>query len=130
LKANTPLNFKFSVQDKDGKPAMDLEPYMGMAGHAEFVSKDMSIFAHVHPAGSVSMAAMELARTARTGPAGELQVGGMAMGMPIAVLMPGSSVPAEVSFPYGFPRAGDYRIFVQIKRGGVIETGVFDARVE
>jgi hypothetical protein len=130
LKANTPLNFKFSVQDKDGKPAMDLEPYMGMAGHAEFVSKDMSIFAHVHPAGSVSMAAMELARTAHTGPAGELQVGGMAMGMPIAMLMPGSSVPAEVSFPYGFPRAGDYRIFVQIKRGGVIETGVFDARVE
>jgi hypothetical protein len=126
LKANTPMNFKFSVQDKDGKPVQDMEPYMGMAGHAEFVSKDMSIFAHVHPAGSVSMAAMELARTAHTGEAGELQVGGMAMDMP----MPGTSVPAEVSFPYGFPRAGDYRIFVQIKRGGVVETGVFDARVE
>jgi hypothetical protein len=52
------------------------------------------------------------------------------MGMPMAMPTPGSSVPAEVSFPYGFPRAGDYRIFVQIKRGGVIETGVFDARVE
>jgi hypothetical protein len=36
----------------------------------------------------------------------------------------------EVAFPYGFPRAGDYRIFVQVKRAGRIETGVFDAHAE
>jgi len=35
-----------------------------------------------------------------------------------------------VRFPYGFPQAGDYRIFVQVKRAGRIETGVFDAHVE
>ena len=35
---------------------------MGMAGHAEFVRSDLSVFAHVHPAGSVSMAALELAQ--------------------------------------------------------------------
>jgi hypothetical protein len=35
----------------------------------------------------------------------------------------------EVSFPYGFPKAGEYRIFVQIKRAGHIETGVFDTEV-
>jgi hypothetical protein len=51
LKANTAMDFKFSVQGKDGKPAQDLEPYMGMAGHAEFVRSDLSVFAHVHPAG-------------------------------------------------------------------------------
>jgi hypothetical protein len=128
LKANTPMNFKFSVENKDGKPASDLEPYMGMAGHAEFVSKDMSVFAHVHPAGSVSMAAMELARTAQAGAAGELQVGGAAMTMPMATS--GAPLLAEVSFPYGFPRPGEYRIFVQVKRGGVVETGVFDAHVQ
>jgi hypothetical protein len=121
------MNFKFSVEDKDGQPAKNLEPYMGMAGHAEFVSTDMSVFAHVHPAGSVSMAALELARTGAAGASGELQAG-----MPMAMAMPMSSAPLspEVSFPYGFPHPGDYRIFVQIKRAGVIETGVFDARVQ
>ena len=33
------------------------------------------------------------------------------------------ALPAEVSFPYGFPQPGDYRLFVQIKRRGQIETG-------
>jgi len=128
LRANTPLNFRFSVEDKHGKPAGDLEPYMGMAGHAEFVSTDWTVFAHVHPAGSVSMAALELARTAPSGATGELQVGSTTMSMP----MPTPSIPpsSEVSFPYGFPHPGEYRIFVQIKRAGEIETGVFDAHVE
>jgi hypothetical protein len=38
------MNFTFAVQDKDGKPANDLQPYMEMAGHAEFVSDDVSVF--------------------------------------------------------------------------------------
>jgi len=119
LKANTAMNFTFSVQTKDGKPAQDLEPYMGMAGHAEFVRSDMSAFAHVHPAGSVAMAALELAQ------AGVLEE---APAMPSGMAM--GPQPAEVSFPYGFPQPGDYRIFVQVKRGGQVETGVFDAHVE
>jgi hypothetical protein len=39
-------------------------------------------------------------------------------------------MPSEVSFPYGFPKAGDYRMFVQIKRSGRVETGIFDVKVE
>jgi hypothetical protein len=42
----------------------------------------------------------------------------------------GRGLPAEVTFLYGFPQAGDYSLFVQIKRAGRVETGVFDAHVE
>jgi hypothetical protein len=129
LKANVPMNFEFSIEDNDGKPAQDMEPYLGMAGHAEFVSTDMRVFAHIHPSGSVSMAALELARTGPASASGELQAG---VPSAMTMTMPMSSAPLlpEVSFPYGFPRAGEYRIFVQIKRAGQVETGVFDARVQ
>jgi hypothetical protein len=134
LRAGVATEFKFIVQDKDGKPAQDVEPYMGMAGHAEFVRSDMSVFAHVHPAGSVSMAALDLAQQSL--PAGlpgaspETQMQGTAMpGM--AMDMPTSGpLPPVVSFPYGFPKPGDYRIFVQIKRSGRVETAAFDVHVE
>jgi hypothetical protein len=131
LKAGVPVEFTFAVQDKDGRPVRDMEPYMGMAGHAEFVRSDLSVFAHVHPAGSVSMAALELAQDGLSSAADSAQ-------MPLSMPMPTMSMPMqeagplppEVRFPYGFPRTGDYRIFVQIKRGGRVETGVFDAHVQ
>jgi hypothetical protein len=116
------------VQDKDGHPAQDLEPYMGMAGHAEFVRSDLSVFAHVHPAGSVSMAALDLAQAGLTGGVDSTPEA-MSMPMSMPVSQPGP-IPPEVRFPYGFPQAGDYRIFVQIKRAGHVETGVFDAHVQ
>jgi hypothetical protein len=128
LKASVPLEFIFAVQNKDGRPAQDMEPYMGMAGHAEFVRSDLSVFAHVHPAGSVSMAALELAQAGISGDAASAQ---MPMSMPMSMPMPESGpLPPEVRFPYGFPQAGDYRIFVQVKRAGRVETGVFDAHVQ
>jgi hypothetical protein len=115
-KANQPYWFRFRVEDKDGKPAADLEPYMGMAAHAAFLSTDGNVFAHVHPAGSVSMAAVNLAE-------GNSAKAGMEN-------MNHAAPSAEVSFPYGFPKPGDYRIFVQIKRAGKIETGEFVAKAE
>jgi len=126
LKAGVPLEFTFAVQDKDGRPAQDIEPYMGMAGHAEFVRSDLTVFAHVHPAGSVSMAALELAQEGV--PSGEASAQ-MPMPAPMSMPEPGPLAP-EVRFPYGFPQAGDYRLFVQVKRAGRVETGVFDAHVE
>ncbi|HEX4603565.1 MAG TPA: hypothetical protein VH724_06195 [Candidatus Angelobacter sp.] len=115
FKANRPYWFRFRVEDKDGKPATDLEPYMGMAGHAVFLSTDGNIFAHVHPAGSVSMAAVSLA--------GQDSKTGMEN-------MDHKSDSAEVSFPYGFPQRGEYRIFVQVKRAGKVETAAFVAKAD
>src|ERR1700676_116197 len=129
LVANTAMAFKFRVEDKDGKPAKDMEPYMGMAGHAEFVSSDMSVFAHIHPAGSASMAALELANGVPKGNEAITDQYAMPTVMPMPMPMP-TPVSPEVSFPYGFPRAGEYRIFIQIKRSGQVETGVFDAHVQ
>ncbi len=42
---------------------------------------------------------------------------------------PSDHLPSTVSFPYGFPTPGRYRIFVQMKHASTIETGVFDATV-
>ena len=88
---------------------------MGMAAHAEFVRSDFSVFAHIHPAGSVPMASLMVAQKD--------------FGLP----MDHNSMhflPAAVSFPYGFPQPGDYRLFVQVKRHGQVETGVFDTHVK
>jgi hypothetical protein len=121
IRAGRPLWFRFRVEDQQGKPATDLEPYMGMAGHAEFLSFDRSVFAHVHPEGSVPMAAVALANLS-------LEKQGSMAGM--AQMSPNTPMGSEVSFPYGFPKAGDYRMFVQIKRAGRVETGIFDVKVQ
>src|SRR5579859_2293421 len=127
LQANTAMSLKFSVLDKNGKPAQDIEPYMGMAGHAEIVRSDLSVFAHIHPAGSVSMAALELAQSGLTsGSSSGMTMPVSMRGMPMANF---ALLPPEVSFPYGFPQPGDYRIFVQVKRAGHVETAAFDAHV-
>jgi hypothetical protein len=96
---------------------------MGMPGHAAFVRSDRSVFAHVHPSGSVPMASLSLTQNAGDGGQSMADMPGMAGTMTRAL-------PPEVSFPYGFPKPGDYRIYVQVKRGGTVETGIFDARVE
>ena len=123
LRVRRPYLFRFRVEDLSGRPADDLQLYMGMLGHAAFVRSDFTVFAHLHPSGSVPMASLGLVQPA----AGAMPTGHMMMpGMSMA----DARLPAEVSFPYGFPQPGRYRIFVQVKRAGKIETGVFDASVE
>ncbi len=126
LTASTAYAFHFSLLDPEGKPAIHMRPYLGMAGHAAFVKTDGTVFAHVHPEGSAAMAALMLANS--EGLAGSLDggTGGMAgMAMP-----PNADLSSNaVEFPYGFPTPGRYRIFVQMKHDSVVETGTFDAIV-
>lgn len=123
LDAKEPVLFRFRLTDARGQAPKDMALYMGMLGHAAFIKTDGAVFAHVHPSGSVSMAALILA---------EQKDGAQTMNMPGMNMTANSpaALPNEVQFPYGFPTPGRYRIFVQMKHGGMIETGVFDASVK
>jgi hypothetical protein len=121
LTAKKPVLFRFRLEKPDGTVPADMAFYMGMLGHAAFVKTDGTAFAHVHPTGSVSMAAFMLAQGQNS------QVKSME-GMD----MPGDEtarLPNEVTIPYGFPSAGRYRIIIQMKHGQTVETGIFDATV-
>lgn len=125
LKSGVPLILRFRVIDPSGKPAGDLEPYMGMAAHAAVVRSDATVFAHIHPTGSVPMASFELAQASLPTSLGEASHASMDMSQ-----MGAQKVAPEISIPYGFPKPGFYRLFVQVKRAGRIETAVFDADVK
>lgn len=125
LTANTGYSLDFRLLDPSGADVKDMQPYLGMAGHAAFVKTDGTVFAHVHPEGSAAMAAMMLANNG--GSNSEMPEGQSMSEMP--GMSTGPAVTNAVEFPYGFPSAGRYRIFVQMKHGNTVETGAFDAMV-
>ena len=132
LIAKRPYDFTFELLDHDGHPASDMALYMGMAGHAAFVKTDGTVFAHIHPSGTASMAALMIAQAqnrqgaASTAPTMQSDMASM----PGMTLSSADGLPNTVSFPYGLPSPGTYRIIVQMKRGNMIETGIFDAVVD
>ncbi|GAB3252984.1 hypothetical protein GCM10027347_12490 [Larkinella harenae] len=153
LEAGKPYLLKFALADPAGKPA-PLEPYLGMGGHAAIIRSDGTVYIHLHPVGTYSMAAESflvdrIADTARSFrypdphvfsdsvdryvrhlkqlPEGEKNKLLMAA-MP--TMSHAMKVTNMVEFPYAFPRAGHYRIWVQVKRNGQVLTGVFDTQVK
>jgi hypothetical protein len=111
IRADTLQSLRFTLHGPDGAPAA-LEPYMGMIGHAAVLRDDGSVFVHVHPVGTVSMAAQEaFARRVGSGTAMDHHAHAAAA--------------SAVSFPYSFPRAGRYHVWVQVKRAGRVLTGAF-----
>ena len=142
---DAPLHFV--VTDPSGRPAR-LEPYMGMAGHAMITRDDGAVFVHLHPAGTVSLAALETFTLRQPGDTIRGRLGarlteiekragsGEQGAVPPDAHQPSVShrelllpAPSSLSFPYAFPKPGHYRIWVQVKRSGRILTGVFDADV-
>ena len=97
---------------------------MGMPAHAAVVREDGAVFVHLHPMGTVSMAAHRLFEQRARGdtvrsPSGELVIR--------EASHPGH--PTAVVFPYEFPQPGRYRIWVQVRREGRVLTGAFEADV-
>jgi hypothetical protein len=113
LVAGVERDLRFSVRDGAGMETT-VDPYMGMAAHIVVASRDASVFVHLHPAGSISMAAMQRL------------LGGVTADRHVGHALP---IASAVAIPYAFPKPGSYRMFVQVKRGGQVMTGAFDLDV-
>ena len=125
LVAGRPMQIDLEVRDRANVVA-PLRPYLGMAGHAVVLRDDESVFVHLHPMGTV-MAAQQQAFAARdrgdTTSSGRPRLApGDSMTMPAAL-------DGHLSFPYEFPRAGRYRIWVQARPAQRVLTAAFDVDV-
>jgi hypothetical protein len=112
-KAATETTLKFDLIAPNGQPA-PLEPYLGMWSHAVIRAQDGSVFTHLHPMGTVSMTAQELFAQREKARANN----------PLDIVC--GRPEKDLSFPYAFPTAGTYRMWVQTKSGGKVRTAAFD----
>ena len=152
LVAGKVYDLKFSVLAPDGKPA-ELQTYLGMMGHAAVIKDDASVYIHLHPNGTYSSTAVQVlqkridetsnkrpnlnnAKKFRDSVDNVLtQLQSMTEAERDKLLMGDMKHEVnehhggQVTFPYVFPKAGHYRVWLQVKREGKILTGVFDANV-
>jgi hypothetical protein len=136
LRAGDELMLNFSVADaRTGRPATDLQPYLGAMAHFVIISEDSTDFLHAHPMTEEEMA------NARGGEAHSRGGGGHSAGghgghAPAS----GHSAehgggggaranPSRVSAHTTFPRAGLYKVWAQFQRNNQIITVPFVVRV-
>jgi hypothetical protein len=118
---------RFALRDSTGGP-VSVEPYLGMNGHAVVMRRDGGVFVHLHPSGTSSMASQltfALRDRGDTTAMGRLRPEAATMAM--AMAEPASL--GEISFPYAFPSAGAYRVWVQLRSRGRVRTAAFDVGV-
>jgi hypothetical protein len=148
----------FAIQDELGQAAK-LKPYLGMMGHAVVMKDDGSVYIHLHPVGNYSMASQQTIVTRFKNESGpmdwtKLKKSTVFMDSVDRVVSTLDAMTEEernviltanmdhsltdpdhpdhsiVKFPYSFPSAGKYRIWIQMKRNGKILNSAFDALVE
>jgi len=134
-RVNKPVHLSFSVRSEKGE-AVVIEPYLGMRGHLALRRDDGSVFTHLHPGGTSSMASIQLSALRAEGKLPLKAAFGQED--PICQLpvlssaqqdwLNGNGVTQQgtVTFPYAFPKPGKYRLWVQVKVNGQILTGVYD----
>lgn len=123
-----PAALRFTVRNADGTPA-PLEPYMGMPAHAVVAKDDGSVFVHLHPMGTISMASQMAFAMREPGDTIRGRLGQRLSAADMSTMQHAPVTLGPVSFPYAFPTAGNYRIWVQVKQNGKVSTAAFDARV-
>lgn len=126
--AGREAGLRFEVRNSDGSLST-LEPYMGMAGHAVVAKDDGSVFVHLHPSGTISMASQMTFAMREPGDSIRGTLGKRLTAVEHSTMAGAGPVAGSVAFPYAFPKAGRYRIWVQVKKQGRILTGAFDVSV-
>lgn len=116
IRAGNDLTLDFQAFDAaSGKPATDLQNYLGELAHFVIISEDLKDFVHAHPmAKDEKMGDMKMddKRSADHGDSGHEH-----STMEGSVTKPSAS---EVSAHTAFPRAGLYKLWAQFKRGGKV----------
>lgn len=130
LKAGEAVSLDAVFRQSTGDPA-PLQPYLRMLGHAVVMRVDGSVFAHVHPAGTLNMAA---ARKMAKALGGEEAAKATDAVCGDFSALPESEAAAlgqqgQVHFPYVFPTPGEYWIWIQTRVAGQIQTRRFRVSV-
>lgn len=110
LRAGQNTQLKLHVL-RDGKPAPDLAPFLGVAAHAVLISAADLSFVHAHAAPAAAGAAHH------HGMAG---MPGMEEAHP-----PGAKLPADLLLHVTAPKAGTYLLWLQFSAGGRVRTVPF-----
>ena len=130
FKSGDNIDLQFQVLN-EGKPAV-LEPYISMGGHAALLKKDQSVFVHIHPIGTISMASQEMFQ--------ENFIQNIVDQDDICFFgfvndstenyFNNISPNGEVSFPaINLENTGKYGLWVQVKSAGEVITQKFDFEV-
>ncbi len=130
-----PVKISFKCSEDEGKPA-DLQPYLGMAGHAIVMKDDASVFIHLHPMGTISMASqyalaqkidenVTICGNLSDSLNASLENTGIVDKKTLSLMRLKKEYNSEIIFPYVFPKPGDYFIWVQVKHNGSIKSSKF-----
>jgi hypothetical protein len=114
---------------------LPVQPYLGMPGHAVVIRDDGSVFVHLHPMGSMSMAtlqAFELRNRGDTTADGRLvdPHARMTMSSKGKSKIQEPELEGRFSFPFAFPKPGRYRLWVQFRKFGRVQTADFEVTVK
>jgi len=111
---------------RDGHPAPDIVPFLGVAAHAVFIDAADLSYVHVHampakgPAAAGTATPMKHEHSSMEGMSGMENMQEMAgMGPPLA---PGTQVPPDLTLHVRAPKAGRYVLWVQFDGGGTVRT--------
>ena len=125
IQAEREETIRITVRDSTGRLAA-LEPYLGMMAHGVVTRVDGAVYVHLHPMGTITTAAQDafLARDrGDTTSEGRLLLEDHMVHDSSTVSA--TSPESVIEFPYAFPTAGSYRLFVQVKRSGRVLTGAY-----